>query len=110
MTFADREARIRRLFDSNILGICIWNIDGTVVAASEEFIRMLQYARDDVVSDRLRWTELTPDEWRERSEHAEAELCSSGTFQPFEKEYFRRDGSRVPVLIGGALFEEPHSG
>jgi C4-dicarboxylate-specific signal transduction histidine kinase len=54
----------------------------------------------------LRWTDLTPAEWREQDERAVAELRSAGTFQPVEKEYFRKDGSRLPVLIGGALFEE----
>jgi C4-dicarboxylate-specific signal transduction histidine kinase len=67
---------------------------------------MLHYGREDVVSGRLRWTDLTPAEWREQDERAVAELRSTGTFQPFEKEYFRKDGSRMPVLIGGALFEE----
>src|SRR5215813_3182375 len=67
---------------------------------------MLQYSREDVVSGRLRWTDLTPPEWCEWDERAVAELRSTGTFQPFEKEYYRKDGSRIPVLIGGALFEE----
>jgi PAS domain S-box-containing protein len=103
---ANREGKIQRLVDANILGICIWNLDGAVVEANEAFLRMLQYGRDDVVSGRLRWTNLTPDEWREPDERAMAELRSTGTFQPVEKEYFRKDGSRLPVLIGGALFEE----
>ena len=102
---ADREGKIRRLVDANVLGICIWNLEGAIVAANEAFLRMLQYDREDVVSGRLRWTELTPAEWREGDERAVAELRSTGTFQPVEKEYFRKDGSRVPVLIGGALFE-----
>ena len=102
----EREAKIRRLVDANILGICIWNLEGAIVEANEAFLHMLQYGREDVVSGRLRWTDLTPAEWRERDERAVAELYSTGTFQPFEKEYFRKDGSRVPVLIGGALFEQ----
>ena len=64
---------------------------------------MVQYGREDLVSGRVRWTDLTPAEWRERDERAVAELKATGTVQPFEKEYFRKDGSRVPVLIGGAL-------
>jgi PAS domain S-box-containing protein len=103
---ADREAKIRRLVDANVLGICIWNHDGAIVEANDAFLRMLQYGREDVVSGRLRWTDLTPAEWREGDERAVAELRSTGTFQPFEKEFFHKDGSCVPVLIGGALFEE----
>src|SRR5262249_6150269 len=102
---ADREARIRRLWDSNILGICNWDLDGAVVSANDEFLRMVQYDHKDVAAGRLRWTDLTPAELRGLDERAVGELRSTGSFQPFEKEFVRKDGSRVPVLVGGALFE-----
>jgi len=54
----------------------------------------------------VRWTELSPPEWRERDQLTRAELHSTGIVQPFEKEYFRKDGSRVPVLVGVASFKE----
>ena len=101
-----REARIRRLVEANIIGIVIWSPDGRVVDANEAFLRLVGYSREDFVSNRVLWTDLTPTEWRERDQEALAEIKATGTFQPFEKEYVRKDGSRVPVLIGGAIFEE----
>jgi len=106
----DREAKIRRLVDANILGIFIWNLEGAIVDANDAFLRMLQYDRDDLVSGGARWTELTPAEWRERDERAVAELKATATAQPYQKEFFRKDGTRVPVLVGGALFEEGADG
>ena len=102
----DREGKIRRLVDANILGIFIWNFEGAIVGANEAFLRMLQYGRKDLVSGRLRWTDLTPAEQRERDERALAELKATGTVQPYEMEFLRKDGSRMPALTGGALFEE----
>jgi PAS domain S-box-containing protein len=67
---------------------------------------MLGYDREDLVWGQVRWTDLTPPEWRERNMRALAELNSTGIVQPFEKEYFRKDGSRVPVLVGAARFKE----
>ena len=102
----NRDAKIRRLMDANVVGICLWDLSGQVLEANDAFLSMLQYSCEDVASGRLRWTDLTPAEWRARDEWAVAELRSTGTFQAFEKEYLRKDGSRVPVMIGGALFEE----
>ena len=101
----EREARVRRLVDSNIVGVLIWSFDGRILEANDAFLNMLQYGRDDLVSGGVRWTDLTPAEWREGDERATADLRSTGTVQPYEKEFFRKDGSRVPVLIGGALFD-----
>jgi PAS domain S-box-containing protein len=102
----DREGKIRRLVDANILGIFTWKLEGAILGANEAFQRMLQYSREDLFSGRVRWTDLTPAEWSERDQQAVAELKATGTVQPYEKEYFRKDGSRVPVLIGSALFQE----
>jgi PAS domain S-box-containing protein len=101
----ERDAKIRRLFDANIIGICIWNVEGTILEANEAFLHMVEYGGDDVVSGRVRWTDLTPVEWCDADKRAVAELKATGTFRPFEKEFFRKNGSRVPVLIGGATFE-----
>jgi PAS domain S-box-containing protein len=103
---ADREAKIRRLVDANVLGIFFWNLEGAIVEANDAFLRMLQYSPDDLVSGRVRWTDLTPIEWREHDDRALAEVNGTGTVQAYEKEYFRKDGSRVPVLLGAALFKK----
>ena len=100
------EAKIRRLVDANVIGIVIWTLEGTLTEANEAFLQMVQYGREDLVSGRVRWMDLTPAEWCDTDERAIAELKATGIFLPFEKEYIRKDGSRVPVLIGGALFEE----
>src|SRR5712675_1169444 len=100
------EAKIRRLVDSNIIGIFVWDFDGRILEANDEFLRMVSYDRADLASGRIRWAELTPPDWRDRNNARIEQQKSSGRFEPFEKEYTRKDGSRVPVLIGGATFEE----
>jgi len=101
-----RDKMIRRLVDSNIVGIIIWEVEGRILEANDAFLRMVGYDREDLTAGRLHRTTLTPPEWRDRDAHTVAELKRIGTAQPFEKEYLHKDGSRVPVLIGGAMFEE----
>jgi PAS domain S-box-containing protein len=63
------------------------------------------YSREDLISGDLRWTALTPAEWKYTHERALVELRAIGSHEPFEKEYLRKDGSRVPVLLGGATID-----
>jgi PAS domain S-box-containing protein len=100
------QSKIRCLVNSNIIGICIWDVEGRIIEANEAFLHIVRYGRGDLASGRLRWTELTPSEWREADGQALSELAANGICKPFEKEYFRKDGSRVPVLVGAALLEE----
>jgi PAS domain S-box-containing protein len=103
---AKREAKIRRLVEANIIGIFISSLEGRILDANDAFLDLVGYDRDDLVSGRVRWTDLTPPDSRERDRRALAELSSNTIAQPYEKEFLRKDGSRVSVLIGGALFEE----
>jgi PAS domain S-box-containing protein len=101
-----REAKVRRLVEANIIGIFIFDLEGRIVEANDAFLQMVGYDRDDFVTGRIRWTDLTPPEWRDRHTLATTELRRTGTVQPYEREYFRKDGSRVPALIGSAAFDD----
>jgi PAS domain S-box-containing protein len=106
-----RDKKIRRLVDANIVGIIIWELDGRILEANDAFLNMLGYDREDLTSGRINRTDLTPEEWRDRDVRTVEELKRIGTVLPFEKEYFRKDGSRVPVLLGGVMFEQsPNQG
>ena len=99
------EAKIRRLVDSNIIGIFIWNLDGRIIDANEAYLRIIGYDRGDLIAGRLNWRDLTPPEWSGADDRRAAQLEASETAQPYEKELFRKDGTRVPVLVGAAAFE-----
>jgi PAS domain S-box-containing protein len=101
----EREARIRRLVDANIIGIMMWSVGGRIIEANEAFLDMLGYSREDLISDRLRWAALTPAEWAPADQDALAQTSATGICKPYEKEFFRKDGNRVPILIAAALFE-----
>jgi PAS domain S-box-containing protein len=100
------EARFRHLFDSPMMGLIFTDYTGQVLEANDTFLRMLGFSRQDMAEGRVRWEMLTPSEYREASARAMAELQSTGHARPFEKDYFRKDGSRLPVLMGSTRVEE----
>ena len=104
------EGKIQRLVDAGILGIYFANLEGEIVEANQAFLQMLQYERQDLVSGRLRWADLTPPELRELDQRAVTQALANSFFQPYEKQFLRKDGSRVSVLVGGALFQSSNEG
>src|SRR5258707_566714 len=95
-----------RLVDANIIGTFIWDFDGRILEANEAFLDIVGYDHEDLVAGRIRWTDLTPPEWRGCGTGLIQKHKGDGGLQPLWKEEFRKDGSRVPVLIGVATFEE----
>ena len=100
------EARFRRLVDANVQGVFFWNTNGQTTGANDAFLRMIGYTREDLEAGRLRWADMTPPEMVEQDRRVLAELAATGVCEPFEKEFIRRDGSRVPIFIGPAMFED----
>jgi PAS domain S-box-containing protein len=94
------EDRFKRLIDSNIIGLIVVE-NGFITEANEIFLNMVNYKHADLVQRRLRWREMTPSEFDAADAKARTELDSKAYLSTYEKEFFRSDGSRVPVLIGG---------
>jgi PAS domain S-box-containing protein len=101
----EREVHIRRLVDSNIIGILFWDAHGNISYANEAFLSMTGYTRQELVSGAVSWKDMTPTEYHVDDAQRIDQLRLSGQLPPREKEYFRKDGSRVPVLIGSAMLE-----
>jgi PAS domain S-box-containing protein len=96
--------RYTRLAESGIIGILVCDIFGQAKEANEGFLRMLGYSRSEAPG--LNWKQLTPPEWQHLDVEAVAQLQACGRTRPWEKEYLRKDGTRVPVLVGVALLNE----
>src|ERR1700686_1678972 len=82
----ERESKVRRLVDSNIIGICIFDLNRRILEANDAFLSIVGYSRDDVFSGRLSFAGLTPPEWAGADERLLAELASTGTWKPSEKD------------------------
>jgi PAS domain S-box-containing protein len=94
------QQRFAALFESGIIGIVVADVSGRVYQANDTFLTMLGYTRDDLTG--LDWRKATPPEWAPWGVETAGLLQRFGRAVPREKEYFRKDGTRVPVLVGVA--------
>ena len=104
-TVRESEQRLRRFYDSGMLGVFYWNMDGKITDANDRFLEMMGYEREDL--GRIDWLGMTPPEYRHLDEQSVAELRATGVNRvPFEKEYIRKDGTRMPIIIAGAILDD----
>lgn len=100
------DARFRRLVDSNAQGVFFWNTRGEITGANDAFLDIVGYTRADLEAGAIDWAAMTPPEYAFLDQRSLKTLAEKGICPPFEKEYFRKDGSRVPILLGAAIFED----
>jgi PAS domain S-box-containing protein len=104
------EARFRSVVESNVIGIDFWDLGGEITGANDAFLKMVGYTREDFAAGLMRWTEMSLPEYHKLDEKALEELASTGVCETYEKELVRKDGSRVPVLLGLAMLEGDRQG
>jgi len=106
----ESEARLRSVVQSNMIGIGFWDSEGFLTDANDLLLRMIGYRRDEILGRHVHWSDLTPPELREGNGAVppwagSTALDSAGAAAPAEREWIRRDGTRFPILIGGAPLE-----
>ncbi|HWZ85805.1 MAG TPA: PAS domain S-box protein [Thermoanaerobaculia bacterium] len=102
----NREARLRAIMESHLIGVVVVGPHGVFKEANDAFLGMTGYSREDLEAGRVTHAALTPRDWLETDLRAGEQLRSSGSTEFREKEYLRKDGSRVAVLAGGARLDE----
>ncbi len=100
------EARFRTISDSDLLAIAFFRREGEITWANDAFLRMFQFSREALTAGEARWDVLTPPEWQERTAVALQTLQDTGRIPPYEREYFRADGTRFWGLSGGAMLPQ----
>jgi PAS domain S-box-containing protein len=100
------EERFRRVFESNMIGLTFFRLDGEILEANDAVLKMLRYTRADLEARLLNWRASGVPGYEQLDERALHEMATSGVCTPYEKEFVRKDGSRIPMLVGGATLSE----
>jgi PAS domain S-box-containing protein len=104
---AQSERSLRRFYDAGLVGVVYWTASGAITEANDRYLEMLGYTREELEAGEVDWSRMTPPEWAERDRASLEELRTTGhNAAPFEKEYYRKDGSRVPIVTAAATLDE----
>jgi PAS domain S-box-containing protein len=102
----ESEARFQHIIDSNAIGFFFFDYNGIITEANNAFLQLIGYTREELLAGKLCWDALTPTEYQPLDQQAIQEIIVSGVSTPYEKEFIRKDGSRVPMMVTAARSEE----
>ncbi len=108
-TIQQHELRLRRVVESNVIGIVFSDARGTIIDANDAFLQLIGYDRQDLTAGRVDRASITGPEFRIRDGQALAEVQRTGKCTPYEKEYLRKNGDRLPALVGIARIDDSGS-
>lgn len=99
------EKKFRKIFNSNMFGMYFWTSEGNIVDANDTFLNYIGYSREEFFASGMHWSNLTPADYTEYANEKAKKLLSEGRIEPYEKVYIRKDGSRLPILLGASIVE-----
>ncbi len=99
------EEKFRKLFDANIVGLFISDFDGKFLEANDALLSLIGYTREDLKKGIIHRDTLTPPQYKELSQKAVEALRTKGASIPYEKQYIRKDGKQISVLIAVARID-----
>lgn len=99
------EAKFRRFVESNVIGVYVADFNGTIFEANDAFLEMVGYTQADLSTNEMNWSKMTPAQYLQLDRQAIEDQKEQGVCRAFEKEYYCKDGSRIPVLFGCAVFD-----
>jgi PAS domain S-box-containing protein len=103
----ESEKKLRRFYESGMIGVMYWNMEGKITGANDRFLQMIGYTREELESENIEWDKITPPEFKHLDDNSVKELKATGiNANPFEKEYIRKDGTRIAIMIAGAMLDE----
>ncbi len=106
---SNSELRFRKVFESNMIGMLFSSFDGKIIDANDAFLNMLGYDREELHNGSVSWTNITPNEYLDITHWSVQQLKQHGVCPPFEKQYQKKDGSRISVLMGAARLDDDSS-
>lgn len=103
-----KEASLRYsvLFNSMIDGIILLDLQGRILDCNRTFAEMLGYEPKELIGTNLRL--LTPPRfWQTENENTSTRISNWGFTKDYEKEFIRKDGSTVPVMMSSCRTQDP---
>ncbi len=98
------QEKLKSFVNANLIGIVFGDVENNIYKANDEFLRIIGYSREDLEAGII--TAITPPEYLDLDRKGIAEAKLKGACTPYEKEYIRQDGSRIPILVGYTLVGE----
>jgi PAS domain S-box-containing protein len=99
------ERKLRSLVESNVVGVSVFDVDGRIYEVNDRYAQILGYSRDELLAESFNWSQYIPPDASKAVGQVREIALTTGVVSPLEREYLRKDGSRVPILVAGTLFD-----
>ena len=101
----ESEEKYRSLFENNLDGVVLVDMERHIEEANQAFLDMLGYTIEEIES--LNFKDITPEKWSETDkDFINNQILKNGYAKEYEKELIKKDGTIFPVTLSAWLFKD----